>query len=97
MINSIRHPIRERFASKAVLALDVVSWLFCATCSCYDFIRFQYCSNVLGPREQASDVPAANAVAAAIGIVTRICGLRVFRARFFPKLCLRQSLTLYRS
>ena len=33
----------------------------------------------------------------AIGIVTRVCNLRVFRSRIFPKLCLRQSLTLYRT
>ena len=32
-----------------------------------------------------------------IGIATRVCNLRPFRSRFFPKLCLRQSLTLYRT
>ena len=33
----------------------------------------------------------------AIGIVTRVCNLSMFRSRFFPKLCLRQSLALYRT
>ena len=32
-----------------------------------------------------------------IGIATRVCNLRPFRSRFFPKVCLRQSLTLYRT
>jgi Transglutaminase-like superfamily len=32
----------------------------------------------------------------AVRIVTRACNLRMFRSRAFPKLCLRQSLTLYR-
>ena len=33
----------------------------------------------------------------AIGIVTRVCNLRMFRSRIFPKLCFRQSLALYRT
>ena len=32
-----------------------------------------------------------------IGLVTQLCNLRPFRSRFFPKLCLRQSLALYRT
>jgi Transglutaminase-like superfamily len=31
----------------------------------------------------------------AVRIVTRLCRLRCFQGRFFPRLCLRQSLTLY--
>jgi hypothetical protein len=31
----------------------------------------------------------------AVGIVVRICLLRLFRLRIFPKTCLRQSLALY--
>lgn len=33
----------------------------------------------------------------AVQIVVRICNLRLFRSRMFPRLCLRQSLTLYRT
>jgi hypothetical protein len=33
----------------------------------------------------------------AIGIATRICHLRPFRSRIFPKPCLRQSLALFRT
>lgn len=32
-----------------------------------------------------------------IGIATRVCNLRAFRSRFFPRRCLRQSLALYRT
>ena len=33
----------------------------------------------------------------AIGIVARVCDLRLFRLAIFPRLCLRQSLALYRT
>ncbi len=33
----------------------------------------------------------------AIRIVTLVCALKPFRSRIFPKLCLRQSLALYRA
>ena len=50
----------------------------------------------LTARKKQQARPAAN-LNVAVGIVTRICNLSVFRARFFPKLCLRQSLTLFRA
>jgi hypothetical protein len=32
-----------------------------------------------------------------VGVVLRVCGLRLFHLPIFPKLCLRKSLALYRT
>ena len=90
-----RHPTREGFLFKASLAFDVVFWLF----SLPALLRVHTIPSLLkrvtaGKTEQG--VPAAN-LNDAVGIVTRICNLRLFRTRVFPKLCLRQSLALYRT
>ena len=94
-MNHFRRPIPDRVLFKAVLALDVVLWLF----SLPALLRVHTMPTLLerltaGKKEKAR--PAAN-LNVAVGIVTRICNLSVFRARFFPKLCLRQSLTLFRA
>ena len=94
-MNHFRRPIPERFFFKAVLALDVVLWLF----SLPALLRVHTIPTLLerltvGKKEKAP--PAVN-LNDAVGIVTRICNLRPFRARVFPKLCLRQSLALYRT
>ena len=94
-MNHFRRPIPERFLFKAVLALDVVLWLF----SLPALLRVHTMPTLLerlagGKKEKAR--PAVN-LNDAVEIVTRISNLRPFRARSFPKLCLRQSLALYRT
>jgi hypothetical protein len=94
-MSPIRHSMRERFLFKAGLTLDVLFWLL----SLPALLRVHTIPTLLkrltaGKEEQAH--PAAN-LNDAVGIVTRICNLRLFRARVFPKLCLRQSLALYRT
>ena len=94
-MNHFRPPIPERFLFKAVLALDVVLWLF----SLPALLRVHTMPTLLerltvGKKEKAR--PAVN-VNDAVGVVTRIANLRPFRSRVFPKLCLRQSLALYRT
>jgi hypothetical protein len=94
MIYSLRHPIREHFVSKAALALDVSLWLW----SLPVLLRIY---SVPGLLQQLSGGTRSNrkpiSEREVIGVVTRVCNLRPFRARIFPKQCLRQSLSLYRA
>jgi hypothetical protein len=86
---------RKGFLSKAALALDLVVWLFCLP-----FIwRFRAIPTLLKrlARDGKPKRKAPIELKDAVGIVTRICNLRPFRSRIFPKRCLRQSLTLYRT
>ena len=94
-MNHLRQPIPERFLSKAVLALDVVLWLFWLPV----LLRVHTMPILLErlPRSEKEKARPAVNLNDAIGIVTRICNLRPFRSRVFPKLCLRQSLALYRT
>ena len=90
-----RRSISEHFFFKAALALNVLIWLF----SLPALLRAHTMPTLLerltvGKKEKAR--PAVN-LNDAVGVVTRICNLRPFRARVFPKLCLRQSLALYRT
>lgn len=95
MINCLRHPIREHFLAKAVLGSDLLLWLFWLPV----MLRIQTIPVLLKrlARSEAHVKKPPMEVREAIGIVTRVCKLRVFRSRIFPKLCLRQSLTLYRT
>jgi len=95
MINCLRHPIREHFVAKAVLGSDLLLWLFWLPV----MLRIQTIPMLLKrlARSEAHLEKTPMELREAIGIVTRVCNLRVFRSRIFPKLCLRQSLTLYRT
>ena len=94
-MNRIRHVMRVPFIFKAGLALEVVFWLF----SLPALLRVHTIPSLLkhltaSKEEQVR--PTVN-LTDAVEIIIRICNLRPFRSRFFPKLCLRQSLTLYRT
>jgi hypothetical protein len=94
-MNHFRDLIGERFLFKAGLTLDVLFGLL----SLPALLRVHTIPTLLEhltARKKQQACPAAN-LNDAVGIVTRICNLRVFRPRSFPKLCLRQSLTLYRT
>ena len=89
----IRHPVRERFLQKVTLALSVALWLFRLPI----IVRIYSIPGFLEgltrtPRSHRKQSPLKEAVP----IVTRICYLRLFGARVFPRACLRQSLALYR-
>ena len=95
MINCLRHPIRERFVPKAVLALDVVLWLLALPMA----LRIHGVPILLkrlaaDAKQKRRTILELESVA---GIVTRICNLGLFRSSIFPKRCLRQSLALYRA
>jgi Transglutaminase-like superfamily len=95
MIHCVSHPIRERFVSKVVLALDVVLWLFRLPV----LLRIHAMPVLLERLARSEDrgVTTRMNLDDAVEIVARACNLRLFRSRFFPKHCLRQSLTLYRT
>jgi Transglutaminase-like superfamily len=87
--------MRKRLLSKAVLALDLVLWLFGLPL----ILRIHSIPTLLkrlAPGEKHKNKTPIE-LKDTVGIVTRICNLRVFRPPFFPKLCLRQSLSLYRT
>jgi Transglutaminase-like superfamily len=49
----------------------------------------------LTPRHARAQRPSPQEREVAVRIVARLCRLRCFRGRRFPRLCVRQSLTLY--
>ena len=91
----IRHPVRERFLQKVILALSVALWLFRLPI----IVRIY---SIPGFLERLTRTARSQKKQTALElkemapIVTRICHLRLFGARVFPRACLRQSLTLYR-
>jgi hypothetical protein len=93
MINILREPVL--FLEKALLALDLVLWLFWLPV----MLRLNSVPSLLKrlaeSKKQLRKTPME--LREVVGIATRVCNLRPFRSRFFPKLCLRQSLTLYRT
>ena len=93
MITCVCHPIR--FLSKAVLALDLILWLIRLPV----MLRIHTVSKLLKPLARSEQRRRKNVIELkdAVKIVTRICNLRPFRSRLFPKQCLRQSLSLYRT
>ena len=83
------------FPAKAVLALDLALWL----CWLPAMLRL-HSTPLLLKRLARSDKRMRRlpmSLSDVVGLVTRICNLPPFRSRFFPKICLRQSLTLYRT
>jgi hypothetical protein len=84
-----------RFLSKALLALDLFLWF----CRLPVMLRSHSIPRLLqglarGPRYKGKTSTELKDVVAIMG---RICELRLFRSRFFPKRCLSQSLALYRT
>jgi Transglutaminase-like superfamily len=91
-----RHPVREHFLQKGMLALSVALWLFRLPI----IVRIYSIPGLLErlTRSARSDKKqTALELKEAVPIATRICHLRLFGARVFPRACLRQSLTLYRA
>lgn len=91
----VHEGMRKGLLSKAILTLDLVLWLLWVP-----LILRIHTVPTLFKRLTHADKPNNEMpieLEDAVGIVTRICNLRVFRARIFPKLCLRQSLALYRT
>lgn len=95
MINCLRHPIREHFLAKAVLGSEILLWLVWLPV----MLRIQTIPILLKrlTRSEAHVKKTPMELIEAIGIVTQVCNLSMFRSRIFLKPCLRQSLTLYRT
>ena len=93
ILSFARDPIL--FSAKALLALDMVLWL----CWLPVMVRVRTVPTLLDrlARSGKSVRRTPMGLKDVVGIVTAICNLRPFRLRFFPKVCLRQSLTLYRT
>jgi hypothetical protein len=81
--------------SKAVLGLDLVLWLFWLPLILRVYSFPTLLKRLASGQKHKNKTPIE--LKDAVGTVTRICNLGVFRARVFPKLCLRQSLGLYRT
>ena len=84
-----------RFLSKALLALELFLWLCCLPV----LLHLRSISRLLqglayGAQHKTTLSMQPKDV---VAIVTRMSELRLFRSRFFPKRCLRQSLALYRT
>src|SRR5215467_4130574 len=95
MINCLLYPVRGRFLSKALLVSDLVLWLFWLPV----MLRIHTIPMLLKrlARGEKYESKRPMQLTDAVGIVTRICNLRPFCSRFFPKECLRRSLMLYRT
>jgi hypothetical protein len=87
--------MRKGLLSKAVLGLDLVLWLFWLPLILRVYSFPTLLKRLALDEKHKNKTPIE--LKDAVGIVTRICNLRVFRPPFFPKLCLRQSLALYRT
>jgi Transglutaminase-like superfamily len=95
IVSLVRHPIRERFLPKAMLASDLVLWLFWLPVALRIFTIPRLLERLAHSRRD--NVSNSMDLKEAIKIATRLCNLRPFRSRIFPQRCLRQSLTLYRT
>ena len=95
MISCLLHPVRGRFLSKALLVSNLVLWLFWLPV----MLRIHTIPMLLQhlARGKKHESKTSMDLKDAVGIVTRICNLRPFCSRFFPKQCLRRSLMLYRT
>jgi hypothetical protein len=94
MVHRVSHLLRENFLWRIALTLDVIVSL----------LRLPVLLRIhgipvllarLGPHKAHASGTELN-FNEAVEIVARACNLRVFRSRLFPKLCLCQSLMLYR-
>ena len=87
----VRDPVR--FISKAVMASGLLLWLFWMPL----MLRIHALPILLKRLARNERHKRKMPLNDAVGIVTRLCDLRPFRSRVFPKRCLRRSLTLYRT
>ena len=91
----LRHPILEHAFARAALTLDLFLWLW----SLPVLLRLHTVPALLerigsgAKRPNASPLELQDAAA----VVARVCNLKPFRTRVFPKPCLRHSLALYRT
>jgi hypothetical protein len=95
MNDRLGHGICECFLPKALLALDVVLWLLMLPI----MLRMHTIPALLArvaARAKQKRNPMTE-LEEAVAIAVRICELQPFRSPFFPKPCLRRSLTLYRT
>lgn len=93
IVSFLRDPIR--FLSKALLALDLVLWLFWLPVMLRVHAIPMLLKRLARSEKHIRETPME--LRDAVDIVTRICNLMPFRARIFPQRCLRQSLALYRT
>jgi Transglutaminase-like superfamily len=92
IISFTSNPIR--FRSKGLLALELVLWLLWLPV----VLRIHSIPMLLkGLASKNRSRKTSMRLSEVIEIVTHISSLRPFCSRFFPKLCLRQSLALYRT
>jgi hypothetical protein len=91
VMSFVNDPVR--FLSKAMLVSDLFLWLFWLPVTLRIHTLPILLKRVARNKRHKSKMPLKDAV----GIVMRICNLRPVRSRIFPKRCLRQSLTLYRT
>jgi len=94
--DKLLHPVRERVLKKVCLAVNVGGWLCLAPiliriCSLPRLLQFL--TPVRGRQIRSNPLEMDQAVR----IVIWVSHLRVFRLPIFPRLCLRQSLGLYRT
>lgn len=89
----MRDPIG--FLSKALLALDLVLWLLWLPVMLRLYSVPILLNRLAERKKHIKTTPME--LREVIGIATRVCNLKAFRSQLFPKLCLRQSLALYRT
>src|SRR5262245_34991591 len=95
MISCLLHPVREHSLSKAVLASNLILWFFWLPVMLRIHTIPMLLKRLARGEKHVSKRPMQ--LKDAVGIVTRVCKLRPFCSRFFPKECLRRSLMLFRT
>jgi hypothetical protein len=95
MIHPLRHPRREHLLSKAALAVDLFLWLWCLPVLLRIYAVPELLAR-LSERAKTVQNPVLD-FERVTSVVAFVCNLRPFRSRLFPKVCLRQSLALYRT
>lgn len=93
IVSFLHDPIR--FLSKALLALDLVLWLFWLPLMLRIYSIPMLLKRLARSEKYIGKTPME--LRDAVGTVTRVCNLKPFRSRIFPQRCLRQSLVLYRT
>ena len=93
IISVLRDPIL--LLPKVALALDLVLWLFWLPVMLRMYTVPILLQRLAESKKYIRRTPTE--LRDVIGIASCVCNLRPFRSRFFPKLWLRQSLTLYRT
>jgi hypothetical protein len=95
MRNCLRHPIRGQLFSKTLLAWNVLLGLVWLPCVLRIYTIPALLKRLSG--RTRFKTKTAMTLEDAISVITLVCRLKAFRLPIFPKLCLRQSLLLYRA